>query len=472
MNFALTEKQKELQEKAREFAINEVLPVARYYDEKNAFPMDVIKKAWKEDLLNLAIPEEYGGLEYGLMEAIIVVEEIAAACPGIATSIFDNNLGAEPVIIGGNKEQKERILRELVDEFTLISFATSEPGMGSDVAGMQCLAEKDGDEYVLNGTKYWITNAGYADYISLFATVDPEKRHKGICAFIVPTDSEGLKTGAHIPKLGQRASNTCSVVLNDVRVPKENVLAKPGFGFVLAMQTFAHTRPAIGAFAVGCARSAMEYAIDYANEREAFGRPIIKFQAIQQKIAEMFKDIEAARLLTYRAAWEADQGMDNNISSACAKAFASDVAMEVTTEAIQIFGGYGYIKTYPVEKLFRDAKLFQIYEGTSEIQRIVISRFASKQYKHGMPNLYNLPSKDISEDLEENIPEKEKKTEKLGKTSKELGGKYRCSVCGYVYDPIKGDPDGGINPGTPFSDIPDGWVCPVCGARKEQFVKI
>ncbi|TXT64600.1 MAG: Acyl-CoA dehydrogenase [Promethearchaeota archaeon] len=468
MDFTLTEKQKELQQKAREFAVEEVLPVARSYDEKNTMAMDVIKRAWEEDLLNLGIPKEYGGPGYGLVESIIVVEEIAAACPGIATSIFDNNLGAEPIILGGNDEQKERILKELVDEFKLISFATSEPGMGSDVAGMQCRAEKDGDDFILNGSKYWITNAGYADYISVFATVDPEKRHKGICAFIVPKDTEGLRTGAHIPKLGQRASNTCSVILNDVRVPKKNVLAKPGYGFVLAMQTFANTRPAIGAFAVGCARSAMEYSIDYAKEREAFGRTIDHYQAIQFKIAEMYKNIEAARLLTYRAAWEADQGIDNNISSACAKAFASDVAMEVTTEAIQIFGGYGYIKTYPVEKLFRDAKLFQIYEGTSEIQRIVISRHAMKKYQHGMPNLYDLPSREISE--EQDISEVSK--EEITKTAEELGGKYRCSVCGYVYDPVKGDPDGGIEPGTPFEEIPDRWVCPVCGAAKSQFNKI
>ncbi|TFF98552.1 MAG: acyl-CoA dehydrogenase [Promethearchaeota archaeon] len=467
MNFELTETQKELQKKAREFAIREVLPVAADYDEHGKMPIDVIKKAWEEGLLNLAIPKEYGGNGYGLMESVVVVEEIAAACPGIATSIFDNNLGAEPIIIGGNKEQKERILTELVNEFKLIAFATSEPGMGSDVAGMQCRAEKDGDEYVLNGNKYWITNAGYADYISLFATVDPEKKHRGICAFIVPTDTEGVKIGKHIPKLGQRASNTTSVVLNNVRIPKKNVLAKPGRGFVLAMQTFAHTRPAIGAFAVGTARSAMEYSIDYAKKREAFGREIKNYQAIQFKIAEMYKNIEAARLLTYKSAWEADQGMDNNLSSACAKAFASDVAMEVTTEAIQIFGGYGYIKTYPVEKLFRDAKLFQIYEGTSEIQRIVISRFVLKRYEHGMPNLFELPKADL--EFEEDIIETSKTVEK---SSEELGGKWKCTVCGYVYDPVKGDPDGGIEPGTPFEEIPDGWVCPVCGAAKEDFVKL
>ncbi|MFX1526449.1 MAG: acyl-CoA dehydrogenase family protein, partial [Promethearchaeota archaeon] len=211
--------------------------------------------------------------------------------------------------------------------------------------------------------------------------------HKGICAFIVDTKSEGVRLGKHIPKLGQRSSNTVSVGLKNVKIPKENVLAKPGRGFVLAMQTFAHTRPAIGAFAVGCARSAMEYSMDYAQKREAFGRPIANYQVIQEKIANMFKDVEAARLLTYKAAWEADQGLDNNLSSSIAKAFASDVAMNVTTEAIQIFGGYGYLRTYPVEKLFRDAKLYQIYEGTSEIQRIVISRFAMKKYEHAMPYL-------------------------------------------------------------------------------------
>ena len=388
MDFNFTEEQKVLQQKAREFAINEVLPVAKKYDESEEFPLPVIKKAWEQGLLNLGIPKDYGGPGHGLLDACIVVEEISAACPGIATSIFDNNLGAEPIVIGGNDEQKARILGELTKEFKLIAFATSEPTMGSDVAGMKCKAEKQGDDYILNGAKFWITNGGFADYITVFATVDPEKKHKGIAAFIVDTKTEGVRLGKHIPKLGQRASNTVAVSLKDVRVPKENVLAKPGRGFVLAMQTFAHTRPAIGAFATGCARSAMEYAIDYANKREAFGRPIGNFQAIQQKIADMYKDIEAARLLTYKAAWEADQGLDNNMSSAVAKAFASDVAMRVTTEAIQVYGGYGYLRTYPVEKLFRDAKLYQIYEGTSEIQRIVISRFALKGYKHAMPSFF------------------------------------------------------------------------------------
>lgn len=387
MDFLLSEEQKALQKKAREFAIREVLPVARKYDESEEFPLPVIKKAWEENLLNLGIPKQYGGPGFGLVNSCIVVEEISSACPGIATSIFDNNLGAEPIVIGGNEEQKQRILSELVNEFKLIAFATSEPTMGSDVAGMKCKAEKDGDEYILNGNKFWITNGGYADYITVFATVDPEKKHKGIAAFIVDTKYEGVKLGKHIPKLGQRSSNTVSVGLKNVRIPKENVLAKPGRGFVLGMQTFAHTRPAIGAFAVGCARSAMEYSIDYAQKRETFGRPIGNYQVIQEKIANMYKDIEAARLLTYKAAWEADQGMDNNLSSAIAKAFASDVAMNVTTEAVQIFGGYGYLRTYPVEKLFRDAKLYQIYEGTSEIQRIVISRFVMKRYEHAMPYL-------------------------------------------------------------------------------------
>ncbi len=387
MDFMLTEEQKVLQKKAREFAINEVLPVARKYDESEEFPLPVIKKAWEEKLLNLGIPKDYGGPGYGLIDSCLVVEEISSACPGMATSIFDNNLGSEPIVIGGNEEQKQRILTELINEFKLIAFATSEPTMGSDVAGMQCRALKDGEEYILNGNKFWITNGGYADYITVFATIDPEKKHKGIAAFIVDTKSEGVKLGKHIPKLGQRSSNTVSVGLKDVRIPKENVLAKPGRGFVLAMQTFAHTRPAIGAFAVGCARSAMEYSIDYAQKREAFGRQIGNYQVIQEKIANMYKDIEAARLLTYKAAWEADQGMDNNLSSSIAKAFASDVAMNVTTEAIQIFGGYGYLRTYPVEKLFRDSKLYQIYEGTSEIQRIVISRFVMKRYEHAMPFL-------------------------------------------------------------------------------------
>jgi len=387
IDFSLTEEQLALQKKAREFAIREVLPVARKYDEEEEFPIDVIKAAYNEGLLNLGIPKKYGGAGRGLLDSCIVVEEISSACPGIATSVFDNNLGAEPIVIGGNEEQKQRVLTDIAKNFKLIAFATSEPTMGSDVAGMKCRAEPDGEDYILNGAKFWITNGGYADYVTIFATVDPEKKHKGIAAFIVPTDIEGVKLGKHIPKLGQRSSNTVSVVLKDVRIGKENVLAKPGRGFVLGMQTFAHTRPAIGAFAVGCARSAMEYSIDYAQKREVFGRTIDHYQAIQFKIAEMYKDIEAARLLTYKAAWEADQGKDNNLSSSIAKAFASDVAMKVTTEAIQIFGGYGYLRTYPVEKLFRDAKLYQIYEGTSEVQRIIISRFVMNQYEHAMPKL-------------------------------------------------------------------------------------
>ncbi len=467
MDFNLTEAQLALQKKARDFAVNVVLPTSFSYDEHEVMPMDVIKKAWKLGLTNLGVPKEYGGQGYGLMEAVIVVEEIAAACPGTATSIFDNDLGSGPIVIGGNEEQKNRVLKDITENFKLIAFATSEPGMGSDVAGMQCRAEKDGKDFILNGTKYWITNAGYSDYITVFATTDPEKKHRGIAGFIVPTDYEGVKTGPHIPKLGQRASNTCSVVLKDVRIPEENVLAKPGRGFLLAMQTFQKTRPAVAAFAVGCARSAMEYAIDYAQKREAFGRPIGNYQGIQFKLAEMYKDIEAARLLTYKAAWEGDQGLDSNLTSSMAKAFASDVGMSVTTEAIQVFGGYGYLRTFPVEKLFRDAKLYQIYEGTSEIQRIVIARFIMKKYEHAMPNLFEINRVEIE------VEEKPKKVGlKIDKTSDELGGKWKCVVCGYVYDPVNGDLDSGIAPGTPFEDIPDDWFCPVCGSDKTKFAKI
>jgi len=467
MDFRLTKEQEELKQKAREFAIKEVLPVSSYYDEKEMMPMDVIEKAYKAGLTNIAIPKEYGGQGLGIMESVIVVEEIAAACPGIATSIFDNDLGAAPVVIGGNEEQKSRVLKDITENFKLIAFATSEPGMGSDVAGMQCRAEKDGKDFILNGTKYWITNGGYADYVSVFATIDPEKKHRGIAAFIVPTNLEGVIRGKHIPKLGQRASNTSAIVLKDVRITKENVLARPGRGFVLAMQTFQKTRPPVAAFAIGCARSAMEYSIDYAKKRQVFGRPIEKYQVIQFKIAEMYKDIEAARLLTHKAAWEGDHDLDSNLTSSIAKAFASDICMKATTEAIQIFGGYGYLRTYPVEKLFRDAKLYQIYEGTSEIQRIVIARFIMKQYEHAMPNVFDLPREEIPFDVES-----AESTAKILQTSEELGGKWKCSLCGYIYDPVKGDSDGGIAPGTPFEEIPDGWNCPVCGASKDKFNKL
>jgi acyl-CoA dehydrogenase len=362
-------------------------------------------------------PEEYGGRGFGLVEDVIITEELAAACAGLATSIFDNSLGMEPLRLSTNDALKKKYLPELAKNFKLICFATSEPTMGSDVAGIRCLAKRDGDDYILNGIKYWVTNGGLADYMTIFATVAPEKKHDGICAFVVEKGWKGVSIGRRIPKLGQRGSNTVGIRLKDVRVPKENVLAPPGEGFVLAMKTFAHTRPSIGAFAVGAARSAMEFAIDYAKRRRAFGSKIADFQAIQHKIADMYQKVETARLLVWKAAWEADQGMDPTISASVSKLYATEIALDVANEALQILAGYGYTRMFPVEKILRDCRLFRIYEGTSEVQRLILSGFALGAYTPVMPAL---------EDLALHL---DKDTVNL-----EPGAiAWRCRICGHVH---------------------------------------
>ena len=286
LDFTLSPEQKAIQKTARRFAMEEILPRAWYYDEANCLPMALLDKARDLGLMNGDIPTAYGGRGMGLVDAALATEETSAACAGIATSIFDNSLGMEPLILSGNEEARRTYLPKILNEKKMICFATSEPMMGSDVAGMRCTATPDGEDFILNGTKTWITNAGVADYMTIFATTDPKSRHEGIGCFLVEAAWEGVRVGRHIPKLGQRGSNTTAIHLKDVRVPKKNVLAIPGDGFVLAMKTFSRTRPIIGAFGVGAARSAMECAIDHAKKRRAFGMKLADFQAIQFKIAE------------------------------------------------------------------------------------------------------------------------------------------------------------------------------------------
>lgn len=391
LNFSLTPEQIELRDKARRFAVDEVLPVAWHYDEKDELPLYILKRAWEEGIMNLTLPAKYGGQGRGLLECALVVEEISAACAGLATSIFDNSLGAEPILLSRNVKIKEKVLPALIKDFKLICFATSEPLAGSDVAGMRCKAEKSGDDYILNGTKYWITNSGVADYFAIFATIDPSLGHKGIAAFLVEKGWDGVRVGKTIPKLGQRGSNTAGIHFTNTRVPAENVLAQPGEGFLMAMTTFARTRPIIGSFGVGAARSAMELAVDYAKKRRAFGARLADFQAIDFKIAEMYQKVETARLLTWKAAWENDSGMDPTISASIAKLYATESAFEVASEALQIFGGYGYTRLFPIEKLLRDMRLPMIYEGTSEIQRVVVSRYVLDGYKPVMPPIEDFP---------------------------------------------------------------------------------
>ncbi|MFB0561506.1 MAG: acyl-CoA dehydrogenase family protein [Candidatus Lokiarchaeia archaeon] len=382
IDFQLSDEQVAIREKARKFAIEEVLPVSLKYDKSGEFPRPVFEKAFKTGLMNLGIPKEYGGQGVGSLESVLVVEEIAAADPGIATSMYANDLGSEPIILAGSDEQKRRFLTPLTKELKFISFATSEPTMGSDVAGIQATYERDDDYYVLNGNKFWITNGNQANLYVIFARLKDTKRYEGLSAFVVPRETEGLSTGKPLEKLGHRASDTAAVILRNARVPAENRLGEEGIGFLLAMGTFMHTRPAIGAFATGLARAAVDYAINYAKQREAFEHKISSFQAIQQMVADMYARVEAMRLLTWRAAWLIDKGdKDANVAASLAKLVGSEDAMKIATDALQIYGGRGYLENYRIAKLFRDAKLFQIYEGTSQVQRYIISRYLFKEYE-------------------------------------------------------------------------------------------
>jgi len=379
MDFGFSDESLVLQETARRFAREEIAPIAPQYDQSGEFPREVIQKAWELGLSSVSIPEPYGGAGLDMVNSCIITEELAWGCSGITTSIMCNDLGLTPVIVGGSEDQKKEWLGACSKEFKMVSFCLSEPEAGSDVAGMQLLAEKDGDHYVLNGTKCWITNGGVADVYTVFATLDRASRHKGICAFVMPSDLPGVSIGKKEDKMGQRASDTRVIHFDNVRVPASQRLGKEGEGFKIAMKTLDTTRPSIGALAVGIARRALDESVAYAKERKAFGFPIAGFQAVQFMLADMAKDTEAARLLTLQCAWMIDQGLRASKYSSFAKCFATDTAMRVSTDAVQVFGGNGYTKEYPVEKLMRDAKLMQIYEGTNQIQRLVISRELLKE---------------------------------------------------------------------------------------------
>jgi acyl-CoA dehydrogenase len=376
VSFALTDEQKALRELARDFAAKEIRPREAECDEKMQHPADVIAKAHELGLMNLHVPEEYGGLGLGAFDGMLVGEELYWGCAGIGTSISANGLGSGPVVIAGSDEQKAKWLAPLLEEPILCSFGLSEPGAGSDVASLKSTAVREGDEYVINGSKTFITNAGYASWTVVFAKTDPKGGSKGMSAFIVPMDAPGVTIEKHLDKLGQRATDTSAFALQDVRVPVENRLGEEGDGFKIAMATLDFTRPGTAIGAVGVAQAAYEHAVDYAKQRVTFDVPIAMHQAINFMIADMATEIEASRLLCWQAAWMLDQGYGRKATlySSFAKRFAADTGMKVATDAVQVFGGYGYIKEYPVEKLMRDAKLFQIYEGTSQIQRLVIAK--------------------------------------------------------------------------------------------------
>ena len=374
ISFALSDEQKALRELARDFAAKEIRAVAAEYDERSQHPADVIAKAHDVGLMNPHVPEELGGPGLSAFEQILIGEELAWGCSGIATSIVANILGSLPVLLAGSDEQKREWVAPLLDEPLLCSFALTEPGAGSDVSAIQTTATRDGDDYVLNGSKMFITNAGQAAWFVVFASTDPAAGHRGLSAFVVASNSAGVTVEKHLDKMGQRSTDTSALAFQDVRVPAANRLGEEGEGFKIAMRTLDLTRPGTAAGAVGVARAAFDYAVEYSKTRVQFGQPIAMNQGVNFLVADMATEIEAARLLTWQAAWLIDQGERATLQSSYAKRFTADTAMKVTTDAVQIFGGYGYMKEYPVEKLMRDAKLFQIYEGTSQIQRLVIAR--------------------------------------------------------------------------------------------------
>jgi acyl-CoA dehydrogenase len=375
IGFDLTAEQKELQDKARRFSKENILPVAAKHDREGTFPQDVIRAAYQEGFLTPLVPRAYGGGGLGVLDTCLISEELAAGDMGIFVSIFVSTLALYPIIIFGNEDQKERFLRPFCSRFSLASYCLSEYQAGSDPASMHTTASLRENGYVLNGTKMWITNGGVADLYLVFATTDRSKKHRGIISLIVPAGLPGIRHGEPIDKMGQRASNTTAVTFKEVFVPKENLLAGEGEGFQKAMTALDLTRPMIAMGAVGLARTAMELATRYAKQRVQFEVPIGDHQAVQFLLADMAIGIEAARLLVWRAAAMADQGLRNTREAAIAKAFAADVAMKVTTDAVQIYGGMGYTKWHPVEKLMRDAKVIQIYEGSAQIMRRIIARY-------------------------------------------------------------------------------------------------
>jgi acyl-CoA dehydrogenase len=373
VDFTLTDEQKALREMAHDFAEKEMRPVAWEYDKDGTWPEDVLRKAWELGLMNSHIPEEYGGPGASYFDGTIIEEELGWGCSGIGTSIACNGLATAPIGLGGSEEIKKEFLGRLTEEFGLASFCLTEPDAGSDVSGMRTTAVKQGDKYVINGSKCFITNGGYADFYTVYAKTDKDAGHRGISAFVVPRD-DTVTVDKKEDKMGQRASNTATITFNETEVPAENLLGEENHGFKLAMMTLDRTRPGVAAMAVGIARAAFEFATEYSKERVQFGVPIAMHQAIQFMIADMATDVEAARLLVWKSAVELDQGKRNTLTSSHAKRFSADIAMKVATDAVQVYGGYGFIKEYPVEKLMRDAKIMQLYEGTSQIQRLVIAR--------------------------------------------------------------------------------------------------
>jgi acyl-CoA dehydrogenase len=373
VDFTLTEEQHDLREMAHDFAAKEIRPVAWEYDKDGTWPEAIIRKAWEVGLMNSQVPEAYGGAGASSLDGCLIAEELAWGCAAIATTLGANGLASAPLLLGGSEKLKKEYLGRLIEAPLLASFCLTEPDAGSDVSGMRTTAVRHGDKWVINGSKVFITNGGYANWYTVYAKTDKDAGHRGISAFVVPADA-GVIVEGHEDKMGLRASNTATISFDDCEIPADHLLGEENHGFKLAMMTLDRTRPGVAAMATGIPRAALELAIDYAKQRVQFGVPIAMHEAIQFMIADMATGVEAARLLTWKSAVLLDQGRPNTLASSHAKRFAADTAMQVTTDAVQIYGGYGFIKEYPVEKLMRDAKIMQLYEGTSQIQRLVIAR--------------------------------------------------------------------------------------------------
>jgi acyl-CoA dehydrogenase len=378
IEFSLSKDLLEIQARARKFAQEEIRPIAAEYDRKAEVPPGIAEKAKAAGLLNVTIPKEHGGMGYGALQSAIIAEELGAACAGISITILVNGLALTPIQLHGTEEQKAEFLRPIAEGAKLAAFCLTEREAGSDASSLQTTALVDGDDFVINGQKCFITSGGICEVMTVFALTDPERGPRGVSAIIVPADTPGIRVTKVEDKLGQRASNTVELSFEDVRVPLANLLGKRGRGFPIALETLDFGRSGVAALSVGLGREALELASARAKQRQQFGAPVITNQGVSFMLADMAMQVEAARLLTWQAAWLADQGQRVTDKSAMAKCYASDMAMNVTTDAVQIFGGYGYMKDYPVEKLMRDAKLLQIYEGTNQIQRMVIARKISK----------------------------------------------------------------------------------------------
>jgi len=376
MEFGLTEEHQQIRDEVRRFAENEIVPNAEQYDTEESFPHDIVDKAAEMGLVGASIPMEYGGAGYSMLESVLIIEELFAHDPGIALSITASSFGTEAIREFGTEDQKERFLEPVAAGEKISGAAISEPDTGSDVSSVSTRAEKDGDEWVINGNKMWITNGSVGDFFVVLCKTDPdaEGRYNGFSQFVVEADRDGFSSEKITGKMGIRASDTAELILDDVRVPEENLIGTRDAAFMQQMYFFDETRTGVAAQGLGIAKGALEASLEYAQDREQFGKSISEFQAIQHKLADMATQTEAARNLTYKAAWNVDQGNDITKLASMAKEYASRVAVDVADEAVQVHGGAGYVNDFPVERFYRDSKITQIYEGTTEIQKNIIAR--------------------------------------------------------------------------------------------------